>query len=81
VNASYTTLKANKTLKDATFIGANLWGTDENGKQVRTSRILHRWTETHFETENTNYTVEFLEGAECTVPRHWEKWPSHRLDD
>lgn len=73
--------KPHKTLTDATFLGSALWGRSEEGKNVKTSRILHRWTEASFETENTMYTVEFLTGAECTIPSCWEKWPSHRLDD
>lgn len=72
--------KPNKTLTDATFMGSALYGQDESGKTVKTSRILHRWTETHFETENTHYHVEFLDGAECTIPNCWERFPAHRLD-
>jgi hypothetical protein len=72
--------KPRKKLTEATFFGSALYGKDEVGKTVKTSRILHRWTETSVETENSHYVVEFLEGAECTIPQCWEKWPSHRLD-
>lgn len=72
--------KPRKTLFEATFIGNALYG-KVDGKTVKTSRLLHRWTETAFETENTHYTVEFLPGAEALIPKCWEKWPSHRLDD
>lgn len=73
--------KPTKTLRDATFIGSSLHGTDEYGKLVKTSRLLHRWSESRFETENTIYIVEFIDGAEITIPRCWEKWPSHRISD
>lgn len=73
--------KPHKFLASATFIGSALYGKNEDGGTVKTSRILHRWSETHFETENTHYTVNFIDGAECTIPKCWENWPAHRLDD
>lgn len=70
-----TVSKPSKILCNATFIGRALWGTLD-GRNVTTSRIIHRWTQMIFETENTLYVVEFLPGAEITIPDEWKIYPS-----
>lgn len=64
-------VKPSRILRGAVFLWQNLFGTDEHGKTVKTSRVVGRHAPNIFETENTIYTVEFVPGGETTIPEEW----------